>query len=80
MQIENEAALKQAFREFFYVAEQNHFFALTNERYITYEGEHSTVHIKQAEILTTDYDGQGALLISNTTILKEKENKVATVY
>lgn len=80
MQIENEAALKLAFREFFYVAEQNHFFALTNERCITYEAEHPTIHTKHAEILTTDYGGQGALLSSNTTILKEKENKVATVY
>ena len=43
MQIEDEAVLKEAFVKFFYVAEQNHFFALANERCITYEGEHPTV-------------------------------------
>ena len=80
VQIENEAALKQAFGEFFYVAEQNHFFALTKEPCITYDGEHPTVPTKHAEILITDYDGQGALLISNTATLKEKEDTVATVY
>ena len=65
VQIENEAALKEAFDEFFYVAEQNHFFALANEPCITYEGEHPTVHTQHAEILLADYDGQGAFLITN---------------
>ena len=65
MQIEDEAALKEAFDEFFYVAEQNHFFALANEPCITYEGEHPTVHTQHAEILLADYDGQGAFLITN---------------
>lgn len=65
IQIEDEEALKEAFTEFFYVAEQNHFFALVNEPCITYEGEHPTVHTKNAEILLADYDGQGAFLITN---------------
>ena len=64
IQIEDEAALKEAFAEFFYVAEQNEFFALTNKPCITYEGEHPTVHTKNAEILLADYDGQGAFLIT----------------
>lgn len=65
VQIEDEVALKEAFDEFFYVAEQNHFFALANEPCITYEGEHPTVHTQHAEILLADYDGQGAFLITN---------------
>mgnify|MGYP003397261572 FL=1 len=65
VQIEDEAALKEAFDEFFYVAEQNHFFALANEPCITYEGEHPTVYTQNAEILLADYDGQGAFLITN---------------
>ena len=80
MQIENEAALKEAFHEFYDVAEQNHFFALTNEPYITYEGEHPTIHTKHAETLMADYDGQGVLLITNNSIHNEKENADATVY
>lgn len=65
MQIEDEAALKEAFDEFFYVAEQNHFFALANEPCIIYEGEHPTARTNNAEILLADYDGQGAFLITN---------------
>lgn len=65
VQIENETALKEAFDEFFYVAEQNHFFALANEPCITYEGENPTVYTQNAEILLADYDGQGAFLITN---------------
>ena len=65
VQIEDEAALKEAFDEFFYVAEQNEFFALTNKPCITYEGENPTVYTQNAEILLADYDGQGAFLITN---------------
>ena len=65
VRIEDEMALKKAFDEFFYVAEQNHFFALANEPCITYEGEHPTVYTQNAEILLADYDGQGAFLITN---------------
>ena len=65
VQIEDEVALKEAFAEFFYVAEQNHFFALANEACITYEGEIPTVYTQNAEILLADYDGQGAFLITN---------------
>lgn len=67
VQIEDEAALKEAFAEFFYVAEQNHFFALANEPCITYEGEHPTVHTQHAEFLLADYDGQGVFLITNNS-------------
>ena len=38
VQIEDDETLKEAFDEFFYVAEQNEFFALTNKPCITYEG------------------------------------------
>lgn len=63
--IENEAVLQQAFDEFFYVAEQNHFFALTNEPCITYKGEDPIVCTEAAEVLLADYDGQGAIFITN---------------
>lgn len=71
------AVLQQAFDEFYYVAEQNHFFALTKEPCITYKGGNPTVCTPTAEILLTDYDGQSVFLITNNAI---KDDEVATIY
>lgn len=68
VQIEDVVALNMVFQEFFYVAEQNFFFVLTNMPCIKYEGEHPTVQSLDAEIIMADYDGQGALLITNKLI------------
>ena len=72
--IENEALLQKAFVEFFYVAEQNHFFALMNEPCITYKGQDATICSHTVEILLADYDGQGAIFITNHDV---KENNDA---
>lgn len=66
LQIENEAMLEQALEEFFCVAEQNLFFALTNEPYLTYKGYHVTTTSETVEILFADYDGQAAIFLMNS--------------
>lgn len=64
LQIENESILKLAFEELFYVAEQNFLFALTNEPSLFYQGYRVTTTSNTVEIITTDYDGQGAVFIT----------------
>ena len=76
VQIENETALKEALAEFFYVAEQNEFFALTNKPCITYDGENPIVYTQNAEILLVEYNGQGAFLITNNFLTLSYSNKI----
>lgn len=64
LQIENESMLKKAFAELFYVAEQNFLFALTNEPSLFYQGYSVTTMSDTVEIITADYDGQGAVFIT----------------
>ena len=64
LQIENESILKLAFEELFYVAEQNYLFALTNEPSLFYQGYRLTTTSNTVEIITADYDGQGAVFIT----------------
>lgn len=64
LQIENESMLKKAFTELFYLAEQNFLFALTNEPSLFYQGYSVTTTSDTIEILTADYDGQGAVFIT----------------
>lgn len=63
LQIEDEAMLKQTFEELFYIAEQNFLFALTNEPSLFYHGYHLATTSDIVEILSADYDGQGAVFM-----------------
>lgn len=64
LQIEDEAMLEQAFTELFYVAEQNFLFALSNEPSLIYHGYSLTTTSETVEILSADYDGQGAIFMT----------------
>lgn len=64
LQIDNETMLKQAFEAFFYVAEQNFLFALTNETSLFYKGYSLTTTSNTVEVLIADYDGQGAIFMT----------------
>lgn len=64
LQIEDEAMLQEAFNELFYVAEQNFLFALTNEPSLFYHGYHLATTSDTVEILSADYDGQGAIFMT----------------
>lgn len=66
LQIDNEAMLEQALEEFFYVAEQNLFFALTNEPCLVYKGYHATTTSETVEILLADYDGKAVIFLTNS--------------
>ena len=64
LQIEDEMMLKQALEQLFYVAEQNFLFAITNEPSLFYKGYSLTTTSDTVEILTADYDGQGAVYMT----------------
>ena len=66
VRIENEAMLEQALAEFFYVAEQNLLFALTNEPCLFYKGYHVTISSQTGEILLADYDGQATIFLTKS--------------
>ena len=66
LQIDNEAMLEQALEAFFYVAEQNLLFALTNEPALSYKGYHVTPTSETVEIVIADYDGQGVIFITTS--------------
>ena len=66
IQIDNEMMLKQALEEFFYVAEQNFLFVLTNEQRLLDESEYLTTNSDTMELLIADYDGQGAIFITSS--------------
>lgn len=64
IQLDDEAMLTEAFAAFFYVAEQNFLFALTNEPSLFYDGYSVTTTSNTVEIITASYDGQGAVLMT----------------
>lgn len=66
LEIDNEKMLEQALEEFFYVAEQNFLFALTNESSLFFKGYNLATTSETVEILIADYDGQGAIFCTGS--------------
>lgn len=64
LQIEDENMLELAFQQLFYVAQQNYRFVLSNEPSLYYHGYHLTTKSETVEMISADYDGQGAVLLT----------------
>lgn len=72
--IPNDESLKNVFAEWFYMAQQNCMWLITQGPNLHYKNQFAFIDMsRESIILLTDHDAQGFLIITNNPLYREKE-------